>query len=485
MTRMETAGSPAIDTAFVRRPPRGHQNALLLAGATKSPRPPQRCSTGVRSLASNAVSRACPICRTSYPDAAFFCGNDGAITLEEPSDGKADPRIGQQLGGYSIVARVADGAMGRVYEARHPETRARVAIKVLHEQVAKDRVSVERFKREYDAAREMNDPNIVKVIDFGDTPDGSMFMTMEYLEGRELSKALADKQPLPKATIVRLIAQTAMALEHAHSFGFIHRDLKPENIFLCDTPSGIEVRMLDFGSVKLQMETGPKLTALGTTLGSPYYMSPEQALGQLDVDQRSDVFAFGAITWEMVTGRTAFEGRTVAAILAKILNESPAPASSLNPQSPVALDDVIDKAVRKDKQRRYETARAFAEAAIAAYGLHGSLEQWAKTPEAEITVAVGIAVPPAPKPYGNSLGPGTPASISISTVQAAANAVAARDRRAAALAGKARASGPESLPPGSGPAAVGMTGLDTRNKLWLGIGVALLVAIVALVVLFR
>jgi serine/threonine-protein kinase len=423
------------------------------------------------------VSRACPICRTSYPDAAFFCGNDGAITLEEPSGGRADPRIGQQLGGYLVVARVADGAMGRVYEGRHSETRARVAIKVLHDQVARDRVSVERFRREYETAREMNHPNIVKVLEFGDTPDYSMFMTMEYLEGRELAKALADKQPLPKSTIVRIVAQIALALEHAHSFGFIHRDLKPDNVFLCDTPTGVEVRMLDFGSVKLQMETGAKLTALGTTLGSPYYMSPEQALGQSDVDQRSDVFAFAAILWEMVTGHTAFEGPNVAAILRKILNESPAPASSINRESPPALDDVIDKGIRRDKHRRYETARALAEAAIAAYGLHGTLEAYAKTPEGEIAIAVGVAVPPAPKPFANSLAPG---GAEASAVHGAAAPVAARERPAAALRGNAGAAvhavASESLRP---------AGVDTRNKLWLSVGVGLLFALGVLILLLR
>jgi serine/threonine protein kinase len=438
------------------------------------------------------VSRACPICRTSYPDAAFFCGNDGSITLEEPSGGRVDPRIGQKLGGYLVVARVADGAMGRVYEGRHPETRARVAIKVLHEQVAKDRVSVERFKREYETAREMNHPNIVKVLEFGATPDHSMFMTMEYLEGRELSKALAGKLPVPKATIVRVLAQTALALEHAHSFGFIHRDLKPDNIFLCDTPAGVEVRMLDFGSVKLQMETGPKLTALGTTLGSPYYMSPEQALGQADVDQRSDVFAFGAILWEMVTGHTAFEGPNVAAILSKILNAAPAAASSLNRESPIALDDVIDKATRKDKSRRYETARALAEAATAAYGLRGTLETWAKTPESEIAVALGVAVPPAPKPYGNSVGPGTPASISMTSVNAAAAAVGARERRAVAEGTGVADASPARSPAvfandiaADSPASFGLAGVQTRNKLWLGVGLGVLVALALLVLLLR
>ncbi|HKP57787.1 MAG TPA: serine/threonine-protein kinase, partial [Polyangiales bacterium] len=297
--------------------------------------------------------------------------------------------------------------MGRVYEGRHPETKARVAIKVLHDYVARDRVAVERFKREYEAAHEMNHPNIVKVLEFGETADKSQFMTMEYLEGRELSKALVNKQPLPRASIVHVVCQIALALEHAHSFGFIHRDLKPDNIFLCDTPSGVEVRILDFGSVKMQMETGgAKLTALGTTLGSPYYMSPEQAMGQSDVDQRSDVFALGAILWEMVTGKVAFEASSVAIILRKILNETPPPASSLNAESPIALDDVIEKAIRKDKKRRYETARGMAEAATAAYGLSGTIESWAHRPEAEIAVAVAAAVPPAPKPFGSSLAPG-------------------------------------------------------------------------------
>ncbi|HKU44861.1 MAG TPA: serine/threonine-protein kinase [Polyangiales bacterium] len=399
---------------------------------------------------------------------------DGAITLEEQLEGKPDPRIGQQLGGYLVVARVADGAMGRVYEGRHPETKARVAIKVLHDYVARDRVAVERFKREFEAAREMNHPNIVKALEFGETADKSWFMTMEYLEGRELAKALVGKQPLPKGSIVHVVCQVALALEHAHSFGFIHRDLKPDNIFLCDTPSGVEVRILDFGSVKMQMETGQKLTALGTTLGSPYYMSPEQAMGQSDVDQRSDVFAIGAILWEMVTGKVAFEASSVAMILRKILSESPPPASSLNPESPVALDDVIEKAIRKDKNRRYETARALAEAATAAYGLSGTIESWAHRPEAEIAVAVAAAVPPPPKPFGASLAPGAvPAVAAPATAggRHGAPAMASASAGAAAVHGMS-----SSLRP---------AGVGGNSKLWLGLAAFVLVAIIAIVLLMK
>jgi serine/threonine protein kinase len=344
------------------------------------------------SLASTVVTRSCPTCATSYPDETFFCGSDGSITVQDQDGTAFDPRLGKQLGGYIVVARVADGAMGRVYEGRHPETKARVAVKVLHEQVARDRVAVERFKREYEAAKEMNSPYIVRVHEFGDTPDRSFFMTMEYLQGRELSKTIEDdhaaRKPLPLPRIVRTVCQLAAALDHAHSFGFIHRDLKPDNIFLCDTPTGTQVRVLDFGSVKLQMETGAKLTALGTTLGSPYYMSPEQATGATDVDQRSDVFALGAILYEMLTGKVAFEAPSVALILMKILNQQPAPPSGLNPECGPAIDAVVEKALRKDKGARYDSARKLAEQLLQACGLSTAVEDWAQKPEAEVALAL-------------------------------------------------------------------------------------------------
>ncbi|MEY4576315.1 MAG: hypothetical protein RL701_1018, partial [Pseudomonadota bacterium] len=340
------------------------------------------------SLASRTVSRTCPTCGASYSDADFFCGVDGVVTVQDQDSADFDPRLGKQLGVYVVVARVADGAMGRVYEGRHPETKARVAIKVLHDHVVRDRVAVERFKREYETALELSNPYIVKVHEFGQSPDQSYFMTMEYLEGAELSKAIAQRKPLPFARIVRTVSQIALALEHAHAFGFIHRDLKPDNIFLCDTPTGTQVRVLDFGSVKLQVETGNKLTALGTTLGSPYYMSPEQATGSTAVDQRSDVFALGAILYELLTGKTAFEAPTVALIVMKILNQTPAPPSSINPAATAAIDAVVERALRKDQNSRYASARAVGDGLIAALGLQGSCEIWAEKPEAEVASAL-------------------------------------------------------------------------------------------------
>jgi serine/threonine-protein kinase len=347
------------------------------------------------------VARFCPdtACGKKYPDTIAFCGECGTITIQEQSASDFDPRLGQRLGNYLVVAHIADGAMGRVYEGRHHETKTRVAIKVLHADVARNQVSVERFKREYETASEMHHPNIVKVIEFGATDDGASFMTMEYLEGEELSQLLRREGRVENARFLRVACQMALGLEYAHSFGFIHRDLKPDNIFLCAGDDGDTVRILDFGSVKLQMETGPKLTAFGTTLGSPYYMSPEQAMGKQDVDQRTDVFALAAILYECLTGKIAFEGMNVAQILIKIINESPPPPSQLVAGLPPRVDDVLEKGLRKDKTKRHAGASALASGLCEAYGLDPDAKKWADTKVSEIASSLKLSEPPAAKAF--------------------------------------------------------------------------------------
>jgi serine/threonine protein kinase len=335
-----------------------------------------------------APTRSCPRCRRSYADSAFFCGADGAITVQDQSPDDFDPRLGQLVGGYVIAARVADGAMGRVFEGRHPETKLRVAIKILHSSVARDAVAAQRFRREYETTRTLRHPHIVAMIESGETQDGAAFLAMEYLEGAELGRLLGRGRPLPHARIVRIIAQVALALEHAHSFGLVHRDLKPENIFLCHGTDGDHVRVLDFGSVKLQAESSTKLTAVGTAVGSPFYMSPEQAIGQADVDHASDVFALGAILYEMLTDQVAFEAPNVARILLRILHDEPS-APSLVAASPPALDSVVQKALAKLPSDRYPTARAFAEAVVAGFGLSGDLATWATRPQLVIETELG------------------------------------------------------------------------------------------------
>ncbi|HBQ14913.1 MAG TPA: serine/threonine protein kinase, partial [Myxococcales bacterium] len=172
------------------------------------------------------MSRRCPSCGTEYPDDTAFCGHDGSVNIQvQPEGDEKDPRLGEKLGNYIVAAHIADGAMGAVYEARNAETRERVAVKVLHADVEEDEIAVERFKREYETADMFDHPHIVKVIDFGETADGQHYMTMEYLEGVELGEILRNDGAQDPARALRICAQVADALDHAHSFGVIHRDL--------------------------------------------------------------------------------------------------------------------------------------------------------------------------------------------------------------------------------------------------------------------
>jgi len=297
-------------------------------------------------------------------------------------------RTGEKLGAYTVGAHVADGSMGSVYEARHSETGERVAVKVLHPEVASDPVVVQRFRREYETAKSLCHAYIIDARDFGVTAGGAHFMTMELLEGEELSLVLAREGGMRPARLVRVVSQLALALHHAHTRGVIHRDLKPDNILLCAGTHGDEVRVLDFGSVKLQVESGPKLTAFGTTLGSPYYMSPEQAMGKLDLDPRTDVFALAAIMYELATGQVAFPGDSVAAILKEIADEEPPPVSTSSPDYPWSFDDVVKQGLRKDKVNRFGSTMELANAMLYALGLEPDVERWASTPSAEIERAL-------------------------------------------------------------------------------------------------
>jgi serine/threonine-protein kinase len=300
-------------------------------------------------------------------------------------------RIGEQLGAYMLVAHVADGSMGSVYEAHHRETGECVAIKALHSDVARDAIAVQRFEREYETAKSLRHDHIVDVRDFGKTADGTQFMAMEFLEGEELSLVLAREGAMRPARAVRVVCQIALALHHAHAHGVIHRDLKPDNIFVCAGAGGDEIRILDFGSVKLETASAPKLTALGTTLGSPSYMSPEQATGKLDLDSRTDVFALAAIMYELSTGQVAFPGENVAAILANIVGEEPPPVSASSPGYPWPFDDVVKKGLSKDKVDRFGSTLQLAEAMLRALGLDPGVERWASTPVAEIEQALEAA----------------------------------------------------------------------------------------------
>jgi serine/threonine protein kinase len=338
--------------------------------------------------------KSCTQCQRVYPNEAGFCPVDGtALTFTSlvPVVGSTeDTRIGVRLAGrYEIRRVIADGGMGRVYEAVDKQTDTRIAVKVLHDDVAKDDIALERFKREYEISANLPHDYIVKVLDFQrDEEAGAWFLAMEYLDGEELRIVLKREKTIPPERVIRMLSQIALGLDEAHSRQFVHRDLKPDNLFLCGTREGDTVKLLDFGSVKDKNKDAKKLTVLGTTIGSPYYMAPEQAQGLDTLDARADVFALAAIAYECVTGRVPFEGTNGPSILLAILTKEADPPSVKGKGAPLppppTLDNVMEEALAKNPYIRTKTVGALADAVGQAYGLLGDHKEWAKTPQSEL-----------------------------------------------------------------------------------------------------
>lgn len=346
--------------------------------------------------------KACPACGRLYPVDAGFCPVDGsqlysATQVPVRSD-DGDTRIGQlMLGRYQVRRVVADGGMGRVYEALDMTERRSVALKVLHPQTASDTVAVERFKREFSVSQELPHQHIVEVLGFHPTGDGSYALVMEFLYGEELRAALKRESVLGPARVVRMMSQLAIALDQAHARGFVHRDLKPDNLFLCQTSEGDIAKVLDFGSVKDTTENAKKLTVLGTTIGSPFYMAPEQAQGLETLDRRADVWALAAIFYECITGTVPFHGTNGPSILLSILTkEALAPSEAGRAQKypvPPTVDDVIAAAFKKNAALRIGSVGELADQIGKAYGLEGAHGEWASMNEAELDRRIEVAVP--------------------------------------------------------------------------------------------
>src|SRR6202162_5401287 len=270
---------------------------------------------------------------------------------------------GTRLGPYEILTAIGAGGMGEVYKARDTRLDRIVAIKVLPAHLADRSELRERFEREAKTIASLNHPHICVLYDIGEQ-DGIDYLVMEYLEGETLAQRL-QKGPLPLDQVLRYAIEIADALDKAHRKGITHRDLKPGNIML--TKSG--TKLLDFGLAKLKQEVAPAnvqlsqlptandpLTAQGTIVGTLQYMAPEQLEGK-EVDARTDIFAFGAIVYEMATGKKAFEGKSQASLIAKILEADPPPISTLQPMTPPALERVVKTCLAKDPDDRWQTAR--------------------------------------------------------------------------------------------------------------------------------
>jgi serine/threonine protein kinase len=383
--------------------------------------------------------------------------------------------IGEVLGErYKILSEIGGGGMGVVYEARHTGTGRRVAVKVLTSDLAKNATLVERFYREARAAGAIEAQHIVQVLDTGTDPKtGAPFMVMEYLDGEDLYALFYRLGPLPPELALRITAQACLGLQKAHEARVIHRDIKPGNLFLTkrDDETCL-LKILDFGIAKIrpdevsQVDTGA-LTRTGSMLGSPLYMSPEQARGQKNIDHRSDIWSLGVVLYQALTGRRPHEDvDALGDLIIAICSEAPEPAQDVAPWIPAEIAAIAHRAMSFDPAARFQSAAEMFDAIKVHLPRGFAIEpaMLVSLTEQERAVIAPRTASPAPRAEHAIVRPADPHAVGIPGDPTLAGAPAAATRSVPPPAEPPRGASPSLRPSDPRPATPSSRGPRTRRR---------------------
>ncbi len=349
--------------------------ALIVIYGSLIPNTWKRCARNVAILAAFPISMMvlmCFNCPVMGPylwnpvlDSITLLGIGSAIAIfgsYKVSELHQEALEAKKLGQYQLKEKLGAGGMGEVFIAEHMMLRRTCAIKIIHRNHATDETTLSRFQREVQAMANLTHWNTVEIYDYGLAEDGTFYYAMEYLPGMSLQDLVDQYGPISPARTIHFLKQICAALQEAHGRGLIHRDIKPSNIIACERGGVPDVaKLLDFGLVhnsSRNHQTSVKLTTDGMVLGSPPYMSPEQAKGEVDLDGRSDIYSLGGLAYFLLTGAPMFERETPIQVLMAHVYEPPIPLRRLRPDVPRDLEDVIMRCLSKDKDERFEHVEA-------------------------------------------------------------------------------------------------------------------------------
>jgi eukaryotic-like serine/threonine-protein kinase len=338
-----------------------------------------------------SVPKLCPTCSAEYPASERFCPKDGTALRAQTTE--VSDLVGTVIAErYHVQKKLGEGGMGQVYLAEHVKMGRQSAVKVMHPAMVHDAHAIGRFNREASNASRIDHPNVAAIYDFGETPDGLVYLAMQYVDGRTLTGIVQEEGALPPHRAAEIARQAAEGLHAAHGMGIVHRDLKPDNIMVTRDREGLEcVKVVDFGIAKESGSATQKVTRTGIVVGTPEYMSPEQLSGE-EVDGRSDQYSLALVAFNMLTGELPFPGESTQTAMIMRLTEAPRSLAQMKPDVawPADVQAVMSKALEREPGRRYATTRDFGRALHAALSTMPATAARTSAP-VRATVATGAA----------------------------------------------------------------------------------------------